>query len=1392
MPTNTGLWTEVTTSEHDHERAALHFVRQNLPAREPFRAWTNFMFLGDDGTRNEVDLLVVSPTGVYLVEIKSHPGRMEGDAGTWVWTTPEGYRRTFDNPLLLAERKAKKLKSLLMRQAAFRTPRMRTASFYLKSVLYLSNPDLKVELNEPGRIDVYGPDSDRLDAGKKNDLPGIIGLFTDIDPRHGRRVDRPLSQAIAEAMDEAGIRESTTHRKIGQYELGELLDEGDGWQDYAAQHPDVKKAHRRVRIYLSGQAYTDEERTSLIRAAEREFSFLQGVDHPGIERPIELLKTPRGPALIYERDPDAERLDHWLADHGGELDLLDRIELVRNLAEAVRYAHRQGLHHRALAPQHVSVTIQNGLPRLKVRDWRTAVRTLSSSVTTATTATATQHVVEHVSEPAHVYLAPETLRLADPQPVPADIWSLGAVAFLILSGQPPAKDLDGLHDILREQGHLTLATAMDAPDRELDLIIRHATATDATARFVSVDEFLEFLGFALDELTKPEEADPLEADRGETIGDTWRVVRRVGTGSTSLILITETDERPEVLKIARKEEYEQRLRDEYEILEHLRHPAVIEPYGLTKVSGRTLLRLEAASGSLSDELRAHGALSLDLLERFGSDLLDALVFIDNEGVSHRDIKPDNLGIAERGKDQERHLVLLDFSLSRADPANLRVGTVGYLDPFLEERSTRRWDQQAERYAAAVTLYEMATGTLPQWGDGSTDPSLTDAELPFIDRDLFDPAIRESSVAFFERGLHRDPAKRFDTAGQMRRTWDQVFSGTSSLSAGESDTPAVVDLDLADVTRETPIAELRLAPKVRNALERLELLKLGELADVPPAQLVRLGGIGATTRREINHLAQRLREAFEGGSIGPGAGSASVDRLAEQLVPKPPADEDHRTAVATFLGLAEDTSSQWPTHRETSELTGLGRELVAGALASARARWVRQPEITAIRRELVERLARRGGVAGADELAALLLTERGSLLGEPLRSRRARAVTRAALEAEATRQQPRLEARRVGEAYLVALDGEIGEGDELRRWSADRLLDAAAALGEAAEEIVDRESLLPSQIVIRELRSLELPDSVGPFDDARMVRLAAAASASVSVSTRLELYPTGMAPVRTIDESRAALLDRRGLTPDDVRDRIRARFPDAAPLPGRPELDRLMERIGLEWNPGANRGEGAYELPNRGGVLSTIASLTRHATSFATPDQRDAAVREFEDRMDTFVRSGGFLALTVDPRSLYEAADQVAARTGATRLDLDRLLICEMRAIVASAKGARWERFLQADLERGERGWSVLTQIVGRAIPRVEEALWSIEGHVVLSGLGLLARYDHFSLLERLRDALTRNRTGRPLEGLLLLVPGDDASARPVLDGRPIPIITANQWAHLPSAWLRATQEGEAA
>ena len=82
---------------------------------EPWRAWVNFEFIDDAGRVNEVDALVLLPCGLFLIEIKSRPGDVTGDAATWTWNT-EGRLHTRDNPLLLANRKAKRLAGLLKQQ----------------------------------------------------------------------------------------------------------------------------------------------------------------------------------------------------------------------------------------------------------------------------------------------------------------------------------------------------------------------------------------------------------------------------------------------------------------------------------------------------------------------------------------------------------------------------------------------------------------------------------------------------------------------------------------------------------------------------------------------------------------------------------------------------------------------------------------------------------------------------------------------------------------------------------------------------------------------------------------------------------------------------------------------------------------------------------------------------------------------------------------------------------------------------------------------------------------------------------------------------------------------------------------------------------------------------
>ena len=174
---------------------------------------------------------------------------------------------------------------------------------------------------------------------------------------------------------------------------------------------------------------------------------------------------------------------------------------------------------------------------------------------------------------------------------------------------------------------------------------------------------------------------------------------------------------------------------------------------------------------------------IDLLQRFGEDLLDVVNHLEEQGIPHRDIKPDNIAVGMVGRGDKLHVVLFDFSLSRTPAENIRAGTTGYLDPLLPLRKPPRWDLHAERYAAAMTLYEMATGTLPQWGDGTTDPShLPPGTEITINAEAFDPGLREALTAFFQKAFRRDVTERFDNAEEMLTAWRECFKDIERAGA----------------------------------------------------------------------------------------------------------------------------------------------------------------------------------------------------------------------------------------------------------------------------------------------------------------------------------------------------------------------------------------------------------------------------------------------------------------------------------------------------------------------------------------------------------------------------------------------------------------------------------
>ena len=219
-----------------------------------------------------------------------------------------------------------------------------------------------------------------------------------------------------------------------------------------------------------------------------------------------------------------------------------------------------------------------------------------------------------------------------------------------------------------------------------------------------------------------------------------------------------------------------------------------------------------------------------------------------------------------------------------------------------------------------------------------------------------------------------------------------------------------------------------------------------------------------------------------------------------------------------------------------------------------------------------------------ELAEAILVARGSVQDEPRRTALAIAVARACSEVERTMAEPRFLVRRDHGRVLVALTQDLAS--------------YAGRLGDEADRLADEDPLVPLTRVLQRLREISLPGEATVLTDARLVRLAAAASKHAAVSSRQELYPRGMEAARAVKLSQGALYGVPFLTVLQIRDRVSSRYPESAVLPDRPALDELLQSAGFDfnWDP-TGKGVGCYvsRLRDAVSVTSGSESVSRLAT-----------------------------------------------------------------------------------------------------------------------------------------------------------------------------------------------------
>ena len=1373
MKADSPLWKVMGEPATPAEAAALKKFRELLPDDGITTAWVNLTFINDQGRTAEVDVLLLTTQGMYLVELKGWHGTIRGNAQRW-----DRGDRNVENPRLVTDRKAKWLKSLLQDRAPNQAARGQVPRIHPLVVMHGEGSTVQIE--PPGDIGVL-----TLDGYNVSSSPRLLKLsnFLAQPPQDLRQpIDYQRAKQVRALCDAAGFIPTPKVRIVGDFVVADdqPIAQGRDWQDVLVNLPALPDIKRRLRMYDVAPSASPADRQHIEQLAQREFQLTQGLRHGGIAVPIDFKRTDDGPALVFEHDARELPLDAYIAGEGAELDLDQRLSLVFRLGEILRFAHNVHLRHRALAPRRVWATpVKNSLPNLTIRDWYFAQR--DSSTRNVSRLTAVSAGVDDLMGVADqddwIWLAPEARHSIEGlPPIPLDVYGFGVLAYLILTGKRPAETFVELEQRLSEAGALDPRAASPGMPDSVAEVIAMATCAVESERLSTIEEVIELLRVASDDLRRGDQAeeptpveDPVDAQRDDIVADRFIVTGRRGEGSSGVALaVNDTDsEEPNrelVLKVARTESAGRRLALEADVLRALEHRRVVRLVAgpLDVGHRRALLLTDAGKETLAARLSKEGRATVGQLEQYGSQLLEAMIYLESQGVFHRDIKPANLGITPDPSTRKPSLVLFDFSLASESVDNIASGTPSYLDPYLGRGRRQKYDRAAELWAVSTTLFEMATGQLPWWGEGAGRPS-DPSDPPIIEPTSFEQAVATQLTALFQRALAPDAATRFSSADELAVAWQGVFAALDTEEDGAGGSDALADA----ATLDTPLERAGLSARALSAASRLDVATVGQLLGVHPTLINSIRGLGETYRKEIQARIRRWRSRLSGVLEVDADKPMGTERLVSLLLDQINGAE--KTVVERLFGLSGDAAAgEWPSTGDTAQSLGMTRERVAHAVDQAVTAWGKKvgAAIDGVRTETATLLARNGRVMAVTSLAQALVSERGSLLDGEERLRQGAALLRSVYELDARMPEPAFELRRgIGQRADVIALREKADPDESGQEfpPAEVLTETAIELGRRADELV-ASGVVPfatANSALYDIANEAGASTLVALTGRRLLTLAASVSTNAAVSGFDELYPVDLDPREAVERALRGKPGRR-ISESNVRRSVAARFPQVELPLASHRLDVLVTEV----LPGMVNHNGVYELASE--ARSTTYSATG-LTVFAP-----VAVAEVSARLEESIARHGAVTLTTPPKRYVKAARELTKLYGVEVLDVAALVVSATRAL-AKQHGISWDFVVGHDAgQKGSGDWSTLADLVQRALTPDWEGRLASDKPLLILNAGPLVRYGMAGFLSSLLDVGTPRPAAR-----WLLVAKQGNQAVPLLEGKPVPL-GPSRWVELPA------------
>jgi len=258
---------------------------------------------------------------------------------------------------------------------------------------------------------------------------------------------------------------------------------------------------------------------------------------------------------------------------------------------------------------------------------------------------------------------------------------------------------------------------------------------------------------------------------GREIGQ-YRIIEKLGQGAMGVVYKAEDQslQRTVALKflpphLVSSQGARERLVQEARAAAALRHEAICTVYETGTTGDDAYIAMEFCEGVTLQDHLAGEPLGLDETLDFIVRVARGLEHAHSGGVIHRDLKPANIMITP-----DRGPVLMDFGLARRETATrltvagTAMGTVAYMSP--EQANGEDVDHRTDIWSCGVMLYEMLAGDVPFKGEIETA-----VVYAILNRDpeplaKVNPAVPFGLEKIVDRCLAKDPAKRFQSAGEL--------------------------------------------------------------------------------------------------------------------------------------------------------------------------------------------------------------------------------------------------------------------------------------------------------------------------------------------------------------------------------------------------------------------------------------------------------------------------------------------------------------------------------------------------------------------------------------------------------------------------------------------------